>query len=468
MSDPVTNAEIEDVLSSIRRLVSEEPLRDRADRKDSDAAPEKFVLTPALRVTEDDQPEDPGPRAERDVVATLYAEPDTQPEAEAAADAEPEMADPEAEAKPEAKAEADEASQQDAEWQADDDDEHDLSELAGEPVTDDQPEDIAEDHAGETPENQHQDDLTEDADVMDQQAAQDTGLSPDMTLEQRIAQLEAAIQRSPGEWEPDGSEDGSSDETQPIGFDSAGVALAVGDDASPEETAEKPHDDAQPESGDLSAADAGQDLAEPEHAEPDTAEATDNFDPDQFEEALAEEPDTEPAAPEATEEDTSDASPEQVAAMFRHAEPDQQTDTEDEQAQTEDWQDLDEDDPDATEADPDFSTAEEAEFVEDTQDPANDPGDEPDADTVEAPQTAEPQLAAKGQPEDPGTSGDDQSEQLDFYGDEGMIDEEALRELVSDLVRQELQGVLGERITRNVRRLVRREIQRAMAVRDFE
>ncbi len=48
------------------------------------------------------------------------------------------------------------------------------------------------------------------------------------------------------------------------------------------------------------------------------------------------------------------------------------------------------------------------------------------------------------------------------------IDEAALRELISDLVRQELSGVLGERITRNVRRLVRREIQRALAVRDLE
>jgi cell pole-organizing protein PopZ len=42
------------------------------------------------------------------------------------------------------------------------------------------------------------------------------------------------------------------------------------------------------------------------------------------------------------------------------------------------------------------------------------------------------------------------------------IDEAALRDLVSEIVRQELQGALGERITRNVRKLVRREIQRAL------
>lgn len=49
-----------------------------------------------------------------------------------------------------------------------------------------------------------------------------------------------------------------------------------------------------------------------------------------------------------------------------------------------------------------------------------------------------------------------------------MLDETMLRELVSDIVRQELQGALGERITRNVRKLVRREIHRALAAHDLE
>ncbi len=44
-----------------------------------------------------------------------------------------------------------------------------------------------------------------------------------------------------------------------------------------------------------------------------------------------------------------------------------------------------------------------------------------------------------------------------------FLDEDALRDLVADIVRQELQGALGERITRNVRKLVRREIHRALA-----
>jgi hypothetical protein len=55
-----------------------------------------------------------------------------------------------------------------------------------------------------------------------------------------------------------------------------------------------------------------------------------------------------------------------------------------------------------------------------------------------------------------------------FSGDEDVLDEEALRDLVSDIVRQELQGALGERITRNVRKLVRREIHRALAAQELE
>jgi hypothetical protein len=49
-----------------------------------------------------------------------------------------------------------------------------------------------------------------------------------------------------------------------------------------------------------------------------------------------------------------------------------------------------------------------------------------------------------------------------WYSEEPLIDEDALRDLVGEIVRQELQGALGERITRNVRKLVRREIHRAL------
>lgn len=49
-----------------------------------------------------------------------------------------------------------------------------------------------------------------------------------------------------------------------------------------------------------------------------------------------------------------------------------------------------------------------------------------------------------------------------------FIDEDMLREIVSELVRTELQGDLGDRITRNVRKLVRREIHHALASRELD
>lgn len=54
------------------------------------------------------------------------------------------------------------------------------------------------------------------------------------------------------------------------------------------------------------------------------------------------------------------------------------------------------------------------------------------------------------------------TDEFNWVFEDAEIDETALRDLVSEIVRQELQGALGERITRNVRKLVRREIQRAL------
>ncbi len=69
----------------------------------------------------------------------------------------------------------------------------------------------------------------------------------------------------------------------------------------------------------------------------------------------------------------------------------------------------------------------------------------------------QPEPAAHAQP-DPGL----------FDGDETEIDEEVLREIVRDIIREELAGTLGERITRNVRKLVRVEVNRALTAREFE
>ena len=50
----------------------------------------------------------------------------------------------------------------------------------------------------------------------------------------------------------------------------------------------------------------------------------------------------------------------------------------------------------------------------------------------------------------------------------GNLDQNALRELVRQMIREELQGALGERITRNVRKLVRREINRTLISKEFD
>lgn len=49
-----------------------------------------------------------------------------------------------------------------------------------------------------------------------------------------------------------------------------------------------------------------------------------------------------------------------------------------------------------------------------------------------------------------------------------VLDEAALQEIVRQTLRTELQGELGERITRNVRKLVRAEINRALMARDLD
>lgn len=44
-----------------------------------------------------------------------------------------------------------------------------------------------------------------------------------------------------------------------------------------------------------------------------------------------------------------------------------------------------------------------------------------------------------------------------------ILDEEALRGVVNSIVREELQGELGDRISRNLRKLIRREIGQVLA-----
>lgn len=88
-----------------------------------------------------------------------------------------------------------------------------------------------------------------------------------------------------------------------------------------------------------------------------------------------------------------------------------------------------------------------------------------------APAPAAPALARLDlvdEDELPGDEEDDVADGFDIFADDRLPDPDALRDLVAEIVRQELQSDLGQRVTRNIRKLVRREIRRALAARDFD
>ncbi|MEH6392097.1 MAG: hypothetical protein V7763_10620 [Sulfitobacter sp.] len=100
-----------------------------------------------------------------------------------------------------------------------------------------------------------------------------------------------------------------------------------------------------------------------------------------------------------------------------------------------------------------------------SDDIADDPLSEMDFASEDLTGNIEDEVAQKTDPVDPLET--EQETGLGLGGDE-YFDEEMLRDLVSEIVRTELQGALGERITRNVRKLVRREIHRALTSQDLE
>lgn len=135
-----------------------------------------------------------------------------------------------------------------------------------------------------------------------------------------------------------------------------------------------------------------------------------------------------------------------------------------EDAQDDDWEeDADGDEPEAAQsvaselpaaaATAPEPTHKEAEFVD-----------------VEEQDFAEYELESDAELDDEADDTETAAQAFGLFGseEEGFLDEEALRELITEIVRQELQGTLGERITRNVRKLVRREIQRALTVQDLQ
>jgi hypothetical protein len=91
---------------------------------------------------------------------------------------------------------------------------------------------------------------------------------------------------------------------------------------------------------------------------------------------------------------------------------------------------------------------------------------------VQDPDAVDPEAAVsedRSTPPDPDTVQRMPTEILDADGTPlAVLDEAALQEIVRQMIREELQGALGERITRNVRKLVRAEINRALIARDLD
>lgn len=236
-----------------------------------------------------------------------------------------------------------------------------------------------------------------------------------MTIETRIAELEEAVNDQVDEWEPDGSEEmpANDDVASKVpsfmhraAQDTGAVQDAYVYDEGPHEVAQ---DDAAPVSAESEAqADQPGTLSQGDHQTDDPHDLT---------------ADSTPKAEEQSAFDHHGA---------HEAEPQ----------------------PDA-EALPDADTIEDVVPAEDPQ-PQVDSG----ADTGPA---QEPTILRSQEAEDAL-----EAALSDDVEDAAYLDEETIRDMVREIVREELQGVLGERITRNVRKLVRREIHRAMTSSELE
>ena len=382
MSDPVTNVQIEDVLSSIRRLVSEETrLETRTKPEGTPRTNDRLVLTPALRVADDP--------VEDTVVEEPVAD-DPAPEAEGA---EPETA---------------------------------MAEAVTEPLTLSDPIEVVDEDAGD----QNNDAPWQDPTATLFEAAQSPVVEDD-DIEDATESTDAA-EAPPVE--ADDEEDVVEIEEAEVVYDDAEEieeAEVVDDDAEEIEEAEVVYDDAE----EIEAADSDDAEPEFEDVEPEVetakqaqavsaAEDTDDQvwqDLQSLSEPLADET---VAAPEQVETLSHSARAESLSAKIEALEA--------AIGQTKDqWE------------------------------PDGEVGDDY-AGTVHV----APMAWRDHEAETKAKAGGDESGLSDL--DEAVLDEESLRELVSDIVRQELQGALGERITRNVRKLVRREIHRALAAQELD
>ncbi len=448
MSKPVTNVEIEDVLSSIRRLVS---TSDRVERGEGDApadVADKLVLTPALRVDEatDDASDEADNTVEdqdlADVAESSDAPVDLADEApeEGVVDAAEEASDEaffekiaESVAPDEAAEMSEDANGADVEIDAAPEAEDSLDALDAilsetnensneiEDVAPDMPD--ATDALVEEGENPPEARVLEDHERMDgaDESADDEAAN---NLQRRAAEFEAIIATTDDAWDPDGTteDDNAASPVGPLPWQEDGDDIVASEEAA---------DDLE----DATEAGAGVDeVAKVGDIPEDAVDHTDDA-PDMAEDLAvtpAEDAVDEAAAEETAEDDDADLA--RVMADLARARAPEGVEPAAESAEQAGLDGLQEmiSDPDPTPFV--FRSQSSVRLADDAGDVADDAGD-----------TDEP-LAIE----------------------EAMLDEEALRDMVSEIVRQELQGALGERITRNVRKLVRREIHRALASQELE
>lgn len=359
MTDAVTKAEMEDVLSSIRKLVSETQSANKHAAQGGEVPTGKLVLTPAFRVVDDEPPRDDSPGSSGDVERRQdeapspaeYSEPQSQPTLPPETEAEIEVP-AELEAEPEPEVEIETTAELEAELETETETET-TAELEAEPEPEPDPWVMA------------QSDDTDESDAPQVQGEADAPTSHTDELERRLAELEAAVGADMGEWEPDGSED-------PEEAAAEEVILALHAQV-PDSEHPAAIEDA--EVIDETAPDPGPRLREAANAAPEARPVAEGADADEV----------------SSEGATHEAAGAQSSAV-----------------------------------------------------------------PADTPQTAAPDAGRTGAP--PAEDG----------GDDLYLDEEALADLVTKLVREELRGHIGEQITRSVRRMVRREINRAMALREMD
>jgi hypothetical protein len=427
MSEPMTNLEIEDVLSSIRRLVSEEA---ELPAKPVSRAAERFVLTPAFRVEVPDPTLDvslgttlesqentiEGDSATADQRATRSVDFDVEFNVDYAASDDREIVDARSlddllnPAWPPSASDEDVASIESSLAGA----------LAGEEIQSDELPGGREQRPYADPVEPDTQNSTEPWPPAVEHDQQDKPV--DVWLGRRAVEIETAVDDVQGEWEPDGSEPEVAERPERHIFASTRAAAEMnrsqGLAASSFMASQTFAPEVAPASGDTTmSGDSDAEVAQTELDWPDPGRA------DAGDTIPADRPDEAKIVPDAADKVINPTANE----IFVHAVIENMVKSKAESAAKAALENL-------VEVEDAPATTDETHETHEKIEPKNADHTDDDSNTFDA----------------------------------EILDQSTLHELVASIVREELQGDLGERITRNVRRMVRREIQRALSLKDFD